>query len=152
MATRSTIAIEHADGTVHNVYCHWDGYLDHNGRILLEHYSDPLVAEELVSLGSISSLKSTVGEKHRFDDTYDREDPRYQWTKFYGRDRGEEDTGPRVWKNFEDYKLNHQYEEYEYILRNDGNWYVAQYNDEYQLLTEAIAEEMRARDEEDADA
>ena len=152
MATRSTIAIEHADGTVHNVYCHWDGYLDHNGRILLEHYSDPLIAEELVSLGSISSLKSTVGEKHRFDDTYDREDPRYQWTKFYGRDRGEEDTGPRVWKNFEDYKLNHQYEEYEYILRSEGNWYVAQYNDEYQLLTEAIAEEMRQRDEEDADA
>ena len=152
MATRSTIAIEHADGTVHNVYCHWDGYLDHNGRILLEHYSDPLIAEELISLGSISSLRETVGEKHGFDESYDRDDARSKWTTYYGRDRGEEDTGPRVWKDFQDYKLNHQYEEYEYILRNDGNWYVSKYSENYELLTEAIAEEMRQRDEEDADA
>ncbi len=37
MATRSTIALEFADGTVEQVYCHWDGYLDHNGALLRDH-------------------------------------------------------------------------------------------------------------------
>ena len=32
MGTRSTIALEFADGTVGQVYCHWDGYLSKIGR------------------------------------------------------------------------------------------------------------------------
>ena len=48
MSTRSTIAIELADGTVKQVYCHSDGYLSYNGRILFEHYSDPAKLEELI--------------------------------------------------------------------------------------------------------
>ena len=36
MGTRSTIALEYADGTVEQVYCHWDGYVSHNGLILSE--------------------------------------------------------------------------------------------------------------------
>ncbi len=39
MATRSTIALEFADGTIGQVYAHWDGYLAHNGKMLLEYYS-----------------------------------------------------------------------------------------------------------------
>ena len=31
MATRSTIAMEQPDGRVMQIYCHWDGYLGHNG-------------------------------------------------------------------------------------------------------------------------
>ena len=142
MATRSTIAIEYADGTVQQVYCHWDGYLDHNGQLLLNHYSDPLVAEELVGLGSISSLRETVGEKHDFDERFERDDPKAKWTTAYGRDRGEENCEPSVFQNFEDYKNNHQYEEYEYILRKDGFWYVSSYGGNYQLLTDAIADEL----------
>lgn len=142
MATRSTIAIEHNDGTVSQVYCHWDGYLDHNGKLLLEHYSDPATAAALIANGDISSLNKEVGEKHDFDARYDRTDPRDNWTKFYGRDRGESDTGAKNFKDFEDYKEKHQYEEYEYILRKDGLWYVSCYSEKYQLLAEAIAEEM----------
>jgi hypothetical protein len=41
MGTRSTIALEFADGTVEQVYCHWDGYLSNNGKILQAHYMDP---------------------------------------------------------------------------------------------------------------
>ena len=48
MGTRSTIALEYADGTVHQVYCHWDGYLEHNGRILQEHYLDPFKLQEQI--------------------------------------------------------------------------------------------------------
>ena len=64
MATRSTIALEYADGTVHQVYCHWDGYLAHNGLILQEHYLDPFKVRNLINLGGLSTLRPEVGVKH----------------------------------------------------------------------------------------
>jgi len=66
MGTRSTIALEYADGTVEQVYCHWDGYLEHNGVLLSKHYSNPFILRDLIDLGDISSLKPTVGTKHNF--------------------------------------------------------------------------------------
>jgi hypothetical protein len=39
MGTRSTIAIQNADNTVTGIYCHWDGYVEHNGKILNENYT-----------------------------------------------------------------------------------------------------------------
>jgi hypothetical protein len=144
MATRSTIALEFADGTVQQVYCHWDGYLSNNGAILAEHYSDPFKLRDLIDLGDISSLRTTIGTKHAFSklevpmdgDAYDK---LYgDMTTFYGRDRGEQGTGAKSFKDFEDYKANHQYEEYEYILRSDGNWYVKQYSKDFELLKEAL--------------
>ena len=66
MGTRSTIALEFADGTVEQVYCHWDGYLDHNGAILKEHYSNPFKLRELIDLGDLSSLRPEIGTKHAF--------------------------------------------------------------------------------------
>jgi hypothetical protein len=148
MATRSTIAIEYADGTVGQVYCHWDGYLENNGRILFEHYSNPFVLRDLIDLGDISSLRPTVGTKHAFShfgtemssEEYDR---LYgDMTTFYGRDRGETGTGAKSFKDFEDYKANHQYEEYEYILRNVNGvatWFVSKHDGPYVSLEEALA-------------
>lgn len=134
MATRSTIAIELEDGKVKQVYCHWDGYLDNNGQILLNNY-DRNKTEQLIALGDISSLEEEVGEKHSFDE-------RGVGTTFYGRDRGEEDTGYKLFHDFDHYRNDHQYEEYEYILRKDDKWYVAMYGDRYVPLADAIADEM----------
>ena len=47
MATRSCIGIKHGD-VIKSVYCHWDGYLDHNGKILLENYKDPFKVQLLI--------------------------------------------------------------------------------------------------------
>ena len=41
-------------------------------------------------------------------------------------------------KDFADYVANHQYEEYEYILRKDGNWYVKCHDAPYVLLATAL--------------
>ena len=60
MATRSKIAIENADGTVTAVYCHWDGYPEGNGMILAEHYRHREKVQQLIDLGSISSLQEFV--------------------------------------------------------------------------------------------
>jgi hypothetical protein len=147
MATRSTIALEYADGTVDQIYCHWDGYLDNNGQLLYKHYQDPFKVQKLMDLGDLSSLNADIGEAHDFDDRAACEDV----CTFYGRDRGETGVGAKRFKDFEDYKKNHQYEEYEYILRTDGHWYVSQYSKDYELLGEAIANELKERaDEEEA--
>lgn len=134
MATRSTIALEFADGTVQQVYCHWDGYLENNGAILQGHYVDPFKVRELIDLGDISSLRIGIGEKHDFSRLdspmpADEYEAKYgDMTTFYGRDRGEEGTQARSYKDIEDYKQNGQQEEYDYILRRDGLWYVRHYN------------------------
>jgi len=159
MATRSTIALEFADGTVGQVYCHWDGYLSNNGKILLNHYMDPFKVRELVDLGDVSSLGEEIGVKHPFDNPGSYGTPAYEayneqygnMTKFYGRDRGEEGVSARYFKDFADYEQNHQYEEYEYILRNVGGqavWYVNQGNG-YEPLLEAYVEELRQQNEEE---
>jgi hypothetical protein len=64
MGTRSRIGVMHGD-KVKSIYCHWDGYLDFNGRILQEHY-DSSKANHLVALGDLSSLRANIGEKHAF--------------------------------------------------------------------------------------
>jgi hypothetical protein len=48
MSTRSTISIENEDGSIDKVYCHFDGYLEHNGRILLNHYKTEPEVRELI--------------------------------------------------------------------------------------------------------
>ena len=146
MATRSTIALEFADGTIGQVYAHWDGYLSHNGRILVESYSDPFKLRELIDLGGVSTLGSEIGVQHPFEAPGRYGDAEYvaykekygKMTKFYGRDRGETEMEATYFKDFADYVDNHQCEEYEYILRTDGNWYVCQTGHHYELLVPAL--------------
>ena len=87
MATRSNIAMKTKEGKIVSVYCHWDGYVANNGKILLENYADVDKIEALVALGSISSLGTVIGEQQDFDD---RDTQKDEWTLFYSRDRGEE--------------------------------------------------------------
>ena len=92
MGTRSTIALEFADGTVEQVYCHWDGYLDGNGAMLLQHYMDPFKVKKLLALGGFSSLEASVEDTKKTAYTQ----------------RGEE-LMINKFKDYEDYVANHQY-------------------------------------------
>lgn len=150
MATRSTIALEFTDGTIQQVYCHWDGSLDHNGAILRDHWSDPFKLQRLIDLGSLSTLSKEVGAQRPFDNPHKWGTPEYEAFStqykdqclFYCRDRGENLT-VNTFKDFADYERNHQYEEYEYILRNvDGvaTWLVWHYEtDGYEPLLEVMS-------------
>lgn len=147
MATRSTIALEYADGTVEQVYCHWDGYIGFNGRILMENYSDPFKLQRLIDHGDISSLGPEIGERRPFSPAYGEKNPdakalidrAYEaanqagWCTFYGRDRGEEGVGAKKFGDFDLYRLTAQLEEYNYILRTDGKWYVRTKKDYVEL-------------------
>jgi hypothetical protein len=128
MGTRSTIALEFADGTVQQVYCHWDGYLEGNGAMLEQHYMDPFKVKQLLALGGFSSLEASVADTKK---------------TAYHSARGEE-LMINKFKDFEDYKANHQYEEYEYILRQvDGKavWFVADHDNVYITLKQAFIDE-----------
>ena len=150
MATRSTIALEFADGTVEQVYCHWDGYLAHNGQILLEHYSNPFILRDLIDLGDISSLGKIVGTKHafsHFDTEMNLEEYNALYkdmTTFFGRDRGETGCDKKKFVDFQDYLAHHQSEEYDYILRSVGGravWFVSDHDGAYVPLVSAIMDE-----------
>ncbi len=160
MGTRSRIAVMHGD-TCKSVYCHWDGYLDHNGHILLEHY-DSSKANHLVALGDISSLGRQIGEAHPFSKfEIKKDDPEYDakvalieqaeaqgWTTFYGRDRGETGTDWVTHTDFQSF-LEHCDNcgaEYYYIMR-DGVWYCGDTYDSSPIsgklvpLAEALADQ-----------
>ena len=134
MATRSTIAIAREDGTVAQVYAHWDGYLEGNGALLVNNYNTADKVEELIALGDISSLNVEVGVKHPFGYDYNKPGDAEEWERlygnmstFYGRDRGEEGTQARVFKDVEDYETNYQPEEFNYLFI-EGRWYYKSYD------------------------
>jgi len=149
MGTRSRIAVMHGDNCK-SIYCHWDGYLEYNGSILQKHY-DSAKANNLVALGDLSSLKPEIGEKHAFsqfelraEEVQAYKELTENWTTFYGRDRGETGVSAKKFKDYEDYVANHQYEEYDYILRNvDGKatWFVSDHDGAYVTLESAIMDE-----------
>jgi len=152
MATRSTISLEFADGTIGQVYCHWDGYLAHNGKILFENYSNPFILRDLIDLGGLSSLGTNIGEKHEFDCPHKYDTPEYlAWHEakagvctFYGRDRGEGESAATYFKDYEHFLVDGQEEEYDYILRNVNGvatWFVSDHGGDFMLLTEAFAKE-----------
>jgi len=146
MGTRSRIGVMHGD-VVKSVYCHWDGYLEHNGQILQEHY-DSAKANHLVSMGDLSSLAPEIGEKHPFSQFDVPEDQRVNydnWCTFYARDRGETGTEWRVAHTFEEFlgQCEGCGAEFYYIMR-DGVWYVGDTYDKtamskrLTLLSEAL--------------
>ena len=133
MGTRSTIALEFADGTVQQVYCHWDGYLEHNGKILFENYSDPFKLRDLIDLGAISSLCATVEES--------KNGAYHHW-------RGEE-LVVNKFKDIEEYYKECQGEEYDYILSpRDGKaqWYVRYYDTQENWIPIEHAFEQQAKE------
>ena len=104
MGTRSRVAVMHGD-VCKSVYCHFDGYLEYTGQILLKHY-DSTKANLLVSMGDNSGVKETVEEMN-----------------FY-KDRGEEDVSWQVAHSFEEFleQVDGCCGEYYYVMR-DGVWY-----------------------------
>ena len=104
MGTRSRVAVMHGD-VCKSVYCHYDGYLDYTGRILLAHY-DSTAANALIARGDNSGVKETVAEMN-----------------FYS-DRGEEDVSWQVAHSFEEFleQVNNCHGEYYYVMK-DGVWY-----------------------------
>ena len=119
MATRSNIAIVNQDKSISSIYCHWDGYPEHNGKILLNHYTTTDIVNELLKLGNLSILAENVNptESHTFDK------PQDGVCVAYGRERGEKSQEAIVFEDlgeFEDSASN-SWADYQYLFDN-GKW------------------------------
>jgi hypothetical protein len=120
MATRSYIARKTPRG-YQAIYAHWDGYPEHNGRILFDHYSNSQKLGRLMSKGDISILTPIVGRKHKFEN---RNDARS--TTFYGRDRGGKNTEAKCWGSTQQLLKAADDCGTEYVyLYDHGTWHVA---------------------------
>ena len=73
MSTRSFIAVKKEDKSYDAIYCHFDGYPEGVGAMLLENYNTKELIEKLISNGDMSSIGKTTKE-----------------CVFYHRDREEE--------------------------------------------------------------
>ena len=111
MSTRSLIGIKNEDGSITNVYCHFDGYLDGVGITLVNYYDTEEKVYELLEHGDMSSLGEDIKS-----------------CKFY-KDNGEDDvdakTIPSSVPDVEDvYYVSGQnyWADYVYLFKN-GKWY-----------------------------
>jgi hypothetical protein len=119
MGTRSTIARQNEDGSFDSIYCHCDGYPEHNGNLLLNHYQDRANVNALMALGNLSSLGEKIGSQHNFDLP-----PRNECNA-YGRDRHELDTGAQHFPDVGSFilMLSESWTEWLYIYKPNGKWY-----------------------------
>ena len=120
MATRSSIAIQNTDGTFSGIYCHCDGYLSYNGRILEEFYTTEAEVRELIALGDLSVLGETVGVKIGFGDLSHRDTNQCM---AYGRDRGETGTQAADFNSYAEL-LRDIGQEYDYLYVPGKGWFV----------------------------
>jgi hypothetical protein len=120
MATRSTIWIKKDNGNYDGIYCHWDGYLDNNGKILIENYQDVGKIKGLIELGSLSSLDEEIDcpTGHSY------ETPKRGCCVAYHRDRDEDLS---IYRDITFDKIEKYFEEYNYFYI-DGEWKYTQFN------------------------
>ena len=105
MATRSHIAYQDKEtNKIHMVYCHWDGYLSYNGKVLLRHYNEYDKIVKLISKGDFSSLYEDI-ERVDYCDEH-------------------KDTKPTIYDKEQDMAK----EEYNYLFKNN-KWYYCTWNE-----------------------
>ena len=133
MATRSVISKidkKVSNGEITAVYCHSDGYLSWNGKILNEHYTNGNKVDELLSNGGISVLNENIGKPGIDFNDYKKFGSLKQ-SRFYHRDRGEE-LKIQTWNDglrsfVEEAKSSYEAEfiyMFEEVENGEGVWYV----------------------------
>ena len=121
MATRARIGIKQKSGRIIAAYQHWDGYPGGLGYNLCENWEDAKKVSEAIKLGDSSSWKYMVGQQIDFDD---RSNPLHEVQNcYYGRDRGEKNSGFRIYQDEQDYIKNgfRSGEQYVYLMKLDGD-------------------------------
>lgn len=116
MATRSTISVLNSDNSVSTVYCHWDGYLRHNGSLLLRHYNNENLARELVARGDVELLGDSVVTTSYLS-THSKT--------------------PTVHTSLRSESYHKCRQEYNYVYCSDA-WYVSQFDEELTLLSNEL--------------
>jgi hypothetical protein len=115
MSTRSTISIQTPEGDIRTIYCHYDGYLSHNGALLHTYYNTEEKVNALIDLGDLSSLREKLIPNQDAPHSFVK--PQEGVTVAYHRDRGE---ALCIDRPISIHDINSQ--EYNYIFK-DGAWH-----------------------------
>jgi hypothetical protein len=112
-----------------SIYCHYDGYLDYTGRILLEHY-DSTKANMLVARGDNSGVKETLEEMNFYEDREAKKEDVHEFM---------DSTPWLVAHTFEEFleQVKGCWGEYYYVMR-DGVWYAGAVYDTPGLIKEGL--------------
>ena len=142
MSTRSSISIAKEDGTIQQIYAHWDGYISHNGVILFNYYQEPEKVKELMKLGDLSSLAPEITPKgsHSYDN------PESGVTVFYGRDRGEDNISAKTFYSADKFMSEGNFQSVDYLYREKTKkWYVIdQDTNKFKELKGLIKKELKS--------
>ena len=122
MATRSAIGYKLPTGEVRGIYCHWDGYVENNGKLLQENYQAAYKIAQMVELGDMSALAAEVAE-----------------CTYYGRDRGETDVGTQTYNDVDEF-VTHYADGVQYMYLWNGNEWIVTEGDLNFLRVEDILE------------
>lgn len=135
MSTRSLIGSQDENGKIKAIYCHSDGYPDHLGATLIDHYNTQDKIDALIALGDLSALYENIAPLSEYappsyayrepkDVKHSYNTPQKGVTKAYHRDRGEE-LRIHEYDNEEGFiKAQGQFwADYIYLWKN-GKWHV----------------------------
>jgi hypothetical protein len=117
MGTRSAIAIKLPSNVIMAVYCHYDGYLSYNGKVLSENYNDRALIMELLSHGGMSALK----EKYHECDFYNTID-----------------DGPKLFNTVQEFTSYYEGSGCEYYYLYDFGWTVSQDGETFDPVSEKL--------------
>ena len=131
MGTRSRIGIELKDHSVVSTYCHYDGYPEHNGKILTNLYTTKEQVSNLIDGGSMSSLHTshvweTKALRNEANEiiTDSAGNWMYEPTRpnqpLYHTERGEEIEVSHA--NFNEFISGISGEEYAYLFTRNNQW------------------------------
>lgn len=137
MATRSMIGIMTEKGEIRAIYCHYDGYPEHNGALLLEHYNTPERINALIDLGAISVLAENLEPLNEVEIPYysygkpttepvphSFQTPHEATVIAYHRDRGEDlQIDKFLSERLFNIDRKRSWTDYGYLYK-DGKWYV----------------------------
>lgn len=123
MSTRSSIAVQAADGSIRMIYCHFDGYLEGVGTTLLENYTTLDAATALINMGDASSIGDDL------DDSV-----------FYGHDRNEDNVSAKRFTCYDEWINTANFQSYVYLFR-DGQWFLLGRRSTMVLLRDAVIQE-----------
>jgi len=137
MSTNSTVAVVHKNGTVSQIYVHWDGHIDTAGKCLVKNYTTLDKVEALVALGNLSCLEARLAPDA--NETHNFIDEAAGVCVAYGRDRGERKQQAEVFEDLEQYRNTCRCEEYDYLFYED-QWHVRNHGEFSGTVKAALAE------------